>query len=282
MKSLTIGYSTCPNDTYIFAELGGESSLSVSFQPVLADVETLNQLALEGRLDVTKLSFFALGRVRETYALLYAGAALGHGCGPVLVARPGTALEKLQTGVVAAPGELTTARLLLSLYVKREPILRQMVFSEVMPAVARGEADFGLVIHEGRFTHREYGLELLLDLGEWWELETGNPIPLGGIAIRRDLGHEVAVEVDRAIQAALTAARSGSPRVMEYVLAHAQEMSPEVVKQHINLYVNDFSFHLGLRGREAAELLLKRARKVGLVPASRLPLMAYEETPLRF
>ena len=278
MKSLRIGYSTCPNDTYIFAALGGESSPSITFQPVLADVETLNQWALEERLEVTKLSFFALGRVREAYALLYAGAAIGHGCGPVLVARPGTALGKLRTGVVAAPGELTTARLLLSLYLKREPILRQKVFVEVMPAVSRGEADFGLVIHEGRFTYREYGLELLLDLGEWWESETGGPIPLGGIAVRRDLGPEVAVEVDRAIRASLAAARTGSPRVMEYVFSHAQEMLPAVVGQHIDLYVNDFSFHLGLSGREAAELLLRRAQEVGLVPASRLPLMAYEES----
>jgi 1,4-dihydroxy-6-naphthoate synthase len=278
MRPLRIGYSTCPNDTYIFADLGGESSPSIAFQPVLADVETLNQWALEGRLEVTKLSFFALGRVRETYALLYAGAALGYGCGPVLVARPGTPLGKLQTGVVAAPGELTTARLLLSLYLKREPILRQMVFSEVMPAVARGEADFGLVIHEGRFTYREYGLELLLDLGEWWDLATGNPIPLGGIAVRRDLGPEVAAEVDRAIRASLAAARSGSPRVMEYVFCHAQEMSPAVVRQHIDLYVNDFSFHLGPSGRKAAELLLGRAQEAGLIPVSRLPLMAYEES----
>jgi len=277
MRPLRIGYSTCPNDTYIFAELGGESSLSITFQPVLADVERLNQWALEGRLEVTKLSFFALGQVRETYGLLHAGAALGHSCGPVLVARPGTDLGRLRTALVAAPGELTTARLLLSLYLKREPVLRQMLFSEVMPAVARGEADFGLVIHEGRFTYREYGLELLLDLGEWWESETGSPIPLGGIAVRRDLGSKVAVEVDRAIRASLAAARSGSPRVMDYVLAHAQEMSPAVVRQHIDLYVNDFSFHLGPSGRKAAELLLGRAQEVGLVPASRLPLMAYDE-----
>jgi 1,4-dihydroxy-6-naphthoate synthase len=278
MKSLRIGYSTCPNDTYIFAELGGEPSPSIAFQPVLADVETLNQWALEGRLEVTKLSFFALGRVRETYALLHAGAALGHGCGPVLVARPGTALEKLQTGVVAAPGELTTARLLLSLYLKKEPVLRQMVFFEVMPAVARGEADFGLVIHEGRFTYREYGLELRLDLGEWWESETRSPIPLGGVAVRRDLGSDVALEVDRAIRASLAAARTGSPRTMEYVFSHAQEMSPTVVRQHIDLYVNDFSCHLGPSGRDAAELLLGRAQEVGLIPASSLPLMAYEES----
>jgi 1,4-dihydroxy-6-naphthoate synthase len=278
MRPLRIGYSTCPNDTYIFAELGGESSLSITFQPVLADVERLNQWALEGRLEVTKLSFFALGQVRETYGLLHAGAALGHSCGPVLVARPGTDLGRLRTALVAAPGELTTARLLLSLYLKREPVLRQMLFSEVMPAVARGEADFGLVIHEGRFTYREYGLELLLDLGEWWESETGSPIPLGGIAVRRDLGSKVAVEVDRAIRASLAAARSGSPRVMDYVLAHAQEMSPAVVRQHIDLYVNDFSFHLGPSGRKAAELLLGRAQEVGLVSASRLPLMAYDES----
>jgi 1,4-dihydroxy-6-naphthoate synthase len=154
-----------------------------------------------------------------------------------------------------------------------------MVFSEVMPAVARGEADFGLVIHEGRFTFRQYGLEIILDLGEWWESETGRPIPLGGIAIRRDLDREVAGEVDRAIRASLQAARSGSPRVMEHVLAHAQEMSPEVVKQHIDLYVNDFSSHLGRHGLEAVDLLLRRAEEVGLIPKSLLPLMAYEEIP---
>ena len=220
----------------------------------------------------------SLGQVRETYGLLHAGAALGHSCGPVLVARPGTDLGRLRTALVAAPGELTTARLLLSLYLKREPVLRQMLFSEVMPAVARGEADFGLVIHEGRFTYREYGLELLLDLGEWWESETGSPIPLGGIAVRRDLGSEVAMEVDRALRASLAAARSGSPRVMEYVLAYAQEMSPAVVRQHIDLYVNDFSFRLGPSGRKAAELLLGRAQEVGLIPASSRPLMAYEES----
>jgi 1,4-dihydroxy-6-naphthoate synthase len=277
MKTLAIGYSTCPNDTFIFAELGYGPPGSLSFRPVLADVETLNQWALEGRLDVTKVSFLALGRVREAYGLLYAGAALGHGCGPILVGRPGTGLGDVGRAVVAAPGELTTARLLLGLYLKREPSLRQMVFSEVMPAVARGEADFGLVIHEGRFTFRQYGLEILLDLGEWWESETGRPIPLGGIAIRRDLDREVAVEVDRAIRASLRAARAGSPRVMEYVLAHAQEMSAEVVKQHIDLYVNDFSYDLGGPGLEAADLLLRTAEEAGLVPRSALPLMAYEE-----
>jgi len=279
MKTLAIGYSTCPNDTFIFAELGHGAPGSLSFRPILADVETLNQWALEGRLAVTKLSFLALGRVRETYGLLYAGAALGHGCGPILVGRPGTTLGDLGRAVVAAPGELTTARLLLTLYLKREPSLRQMVFSEVMPAVARGEADFGLVIHEGRFTFRQHGLEVLLDLGEWWESETGGAIPLGGIAIRRDLGREVAAEADRAIRASLRAARSGSPRVMEYVLAHAQEMSPEVVKQHIDLYVNDFTFHLGRHGLRAVDLLLRQAGEVGLVPKNPLPFMAYEEPP---
>lgn len=279
MKMLAFGYSTCPNDTFIFAELGYGAPGSLSFQTVLADVETLNQWAIEGRLEVTKLSFLALGRVRETYGLLHAGAALGHGCGPILVGRRGTTLGDLGGAVVAAPGELTTARLLLSLYLKREPNLRHMTFSEVMPAVARGEADFGLVIHEGRFTFRQQGLEMLLDLGEWWESETGRAIPLGGIAIRRDLGREVAGEVDRAIRASLRVARSGSPRVMKYVLAHAQEMSPEVVKQHIDLYVNDFSFDLGRHGLEAVDLLLRRAEEVGFVPKSPLPLMAYEESP---
>ena len=242
---------------------------------MLADVETLNRWAVEKRLDVTKLSFSALGLAVDNYALLYAGGALGRGCGPILVARPGTDLDSLKTGLVAGPGALTTAGLLLTLYLGREPRFSQMVFSEVMPAVRDGKADFGLVIHEGRFTYDQYDLEVLLDLGEWWESESKRPIPLGGIAIRRDLGRDIAMDVDQAIRGSLAAARSGVSGTMDYVLAHAQEMAPDVVAQHIDLYVNDFSMDLGQEGRDAVELLLSRARGLGLIPQSDLPLMAY-------
>lgn len=276
MTHLRIGYSTCPNDTYIFAGLPGlEDNSPVTFEPVLADVETLNGWALEKRLDITKLSFFAFGKVREQYALLHAGAALGRGCGPVIVARPGTSLHELGKGIVAAPGNLTTARLLLTLYLGKEPPFKQMVFSEVMPAVREGKADFGLVIHEGRFTYREHDLKVLLDLGEWWEKETGFPIPLGGISIRRNLGGDLARDVDRCIRASLTLARNGSKTVMDYVMAHAQEMIPLVVQQHIDLYVNQFSEDLGEEGREAIRFLMNQAEKAGWVEPCSLPLMAY-------
>ncbi len=276
MFTLRIGYSTCPNDTYIFAALANDRvETPLIFEPVLADVETLNQWALEERLEVTKLSFFALGRVREAYGLLYAGAALGQGCGPLVVARPGTGLGGLDGGLIAAPGELTTARLLLSLYLGQEPNFSQMVFSEVMPAVAEGRADYGLVIHEGRFTYRDHGLEALLDLGEWWERETGRPIPLGGIAIRRDLGQELAQSVDVAIHRSLMAARSDPAEAMPYVKAHAQEMASEVIEQHLALYVNQYSLDLGDDGRQAVEALFARAEKYGIIKPSPLPLMAY-------
>ncbi len=245
------------------------------FNPIMADVETLNQSALTKKLEVTKLSFMALGMVRNSYGLLHAGAALGRGCGPLVVARTGATLAGLDRGLVAAPGELTTARLLLSLYLGKPPRFKQMLFSEIMHAVAHGEADFGLVIHEGRFTFPEYGLDALLDLGQWWEKETGGPIPLGGIAIRRDLGSEVARMVDQAIYTPLMMARANPAEAMKYVLEYAQEMDPSVAEQHIQLYVNSFTFSIGSEGEEAVTTLFARAEEAGLLPGSPLPLMAH-------
>lgn len=280
MKKLSIGYSTCPNDTFIFAGLAThDKDAPLVFHPVLADIETLNRWALEGRLDISKLSFFAFGKVREQYALLHSGGALGRGCGPILVARRESDPEQLRDGagkfIIAAPGNLTTARLLLTLYLGYEPQFRQMVFSQVMPAVRDGEADFGLVIHEGRFTLDAYGLQSALDLGQWWEEETGFPIPLGGIAIRRNLGSSVAQQVDQRIQESLLLAESGSSMVDDYVKTHAQEMASMVIQQHIDLYVNRFSRNLGDAGEQAVRVLLERAESAGLLMPCNLPLLAY-------
>jgi 1,4-dihydroxy-6-naphthoate synthase len=272
---LTIGYSPCPNDTFIMAALAERRiAAPFEFQTVLADVETLNQWALEQRLDVTKLSFMALGVVRDAYALLSTGGALGRGCGPLVVARPGTTLADLASGTVAAPGNLTTARLLLSLFCGRTPAFTQMVFSEIMPAVARGDADFGLIIHEGRFTYGNFGLEALVDLGAWWEQKTGLPIPLGAIAVRRSLGPEIAREVDECIRQSLVTARKSPAEAMGYILPHAQEMDQSVVAQHIELYVNEFSLNLGTEGQHAVETLFSIAEDAGLMPRCSLPLMA--------
>lgn len=274
MRRMLIGYSPCPNDTFIFAHLA-KVSTGIRFEPVLADVETLNEWAMEARLEVTKLSFSAFGVVRSSYALLHSGSALGRGCGPIVVSRPGRDPSDLKAALVASPGRWTTAALLLGLYLGGPPRFLHMEFSRVMECVARGEADFGLVIHEGRFTFQEKGLEMVVDLGEWWEEKTGRPIPLGGIAVRRDLGEEAAMEVDRAIKASLAMSRRAEPGTMEYVLAHAQEMAPEVVEKHIGLYVNEFTWELGPEGLEAVEELLSMAEEAGLVPRSRSPLMAY-------
>jgi 1,4-dihydroxy-6-naphthoate synthase len=276
MNTLKIGYSPCPNDTYIMAGLAGKRiEMPVALEPVLADVETLNQWALEQRLDVTKLSFMAIGLVRESYGLLYSGGALGLGCGPLVVAQPGRTLDNIGHGVVAAPGRMTTAGLLLSLRLGHAPNFKHMLFSEIMPAVAKGEADYGLVIHEGRFTLAEYGLSCLLDLGQWWEQETGRPLPLGGIAVRRNLGTDTAQIVDRVIRGSLTSAKQYPAETMSYILQHAQEMDPNVVDQHIELYVNTFSLNLGTEGQEAVATLFSRAEQAGLIPASSLPVMAY-------
>ena len=276
MIPLKIGYSPCPNDTFIMAALAENRLASpLIFEPVLADVETLNQWALEERLEITKLSFMALGKVRNSYGLLSAGAALGWGCGPLLVARPGRNLSQLDEGTVACPGTLTTAGLLLSLFHGKVPNFKQMLFSDIMPAVATGDADFGLVIHEGRFTLSAYGLETLLDLGSWWEKETGHPIPLGGIAIRRDLGFELAQMADQAVRESLMDALSSGDQAMSYVLAHAQEMEPDVVTQHIKLYVNSFSINLSGEGQEAVEVLFSKAEAAGFIRPSSMPLMAF-------
>lgn len=273
-RALRFGFSPCPNDTFAFHALvhGLVDSGGLSVAPFLADVEELNQRALAHELEVSKLSFHALAHVLERYQLLRAGAALGRGCGPLVVARTGFDPARLGQVRVAVPGRLTTAHLLLSLYLGRPPLVQTMEFSQVMPAVAGGQFEAGLIIHEGRFTYPSYGLVSLLDLGAWWETETGRPIPLGCIAARRDLGPEVTQQVERALAASVAHAQAHPQDSRDYVLAHAQEMQPSVVVQHIELYVNDFSRDLGAEGLAAVEELLARGRASGLLPPAKVSL----------
>ncbi len=274
MKRLRIGYSPCPNDTFIFAHLG-KVVPGIEFEPVLADVETLNQWAMEGRLEVTKLSIGALGMVRSSYGLLHSGCALGRGCGPIVVSCPGRSSLELLNGLVASPGRWTTAALLLGLYLGQPPRFMHMEFSRVMDSVLKGEADFGLVIHEGRFTFQERGLEMIVDLGQWWEERTSMPIALGAMAIRRDLGEGLAQEVDKAIRDSLARSTRGEKGTMEYVLANAQELCLEVVEKHIQLYVTDFTWELGQEGSNAVAALLAMAEEANLIPKDKTPLLAY-------
>lgn len=277
-KNLTIGYSPCPNDTFIFYALihGKVRVPGVEFRERLEDVETLNRMALDGGLDITKISYHALGHLREHYALLRSGGALGRGCGPLVVARPGTSLADLGRGAIAIPGRLTTAYLLLRLF---DPSLTNVVpmpFDRVMEAVSRGEAIAGLIIHESRFTYPRYKLEQLLDLGEWWERHAGLPIPLGGILGKRSLGRDTLLAVESAIRESLTWARAHTDEVMEYCRQHSQEMDEAVMKSHIDLYVNDFSLDLGEEGLAAVRRLFEETEAAGVFPRSGGPLLAGE------
>jgi 1,4-dihydroxy-6-naphthoate synthase len=277
-QQLTIGYSPCPNDTFIFYALvhGKVHVPGIEFREQLTDVETLNRMALEGSLDITKISFHAFGHLREQYALLRSGSALGRGCGPLIVAKPGTRLEDIKKGVIAIPGKLTTASLLLRLL---DPTIKNttvMAFDRIMDAVVKGDASAGLIIHESRFTYPLYKLEKLLDLGEWWEQHSGLPIPLGGILGRRSLGRDVLLSIEAGIRESLHYANAHPDEVLHYCKQHSQEMDETVMKSHIDLYVNDFSLDLGQEGLAAVRRLFDEAEASGIFPRSNKPLLAEE------
>lgn len=268
-KNLTLGYSPCPNDTFIFHALihglVGVAGLDLT-GPVLADVETLNEWALSGRLDVTKISCHALGHVLAEYQLLNAGAALGRGCGPLLVAREPLSPEELSTRRLAIPGRLTTAALLLKLFAPSCTNLVPMRFDLIMPAIVEGRVDAGVIIHESRFTYPQHGLLCLRDLGAWWEEESGSPIPLGCIVARRSLGPEQLALLERLIRASVRHAFADPASSRDYIRSHARELDDRVITEHIGLYVNPFSLDLGDAGRVAITRLLARGREAGVFP----------------
>ncbi|MGW4698501.1 MULTISPECIES: 1,4-dihydroxy-6-naphthoate synthase [Kitasatospora] len=272
-EPLSVAYSPCPNDTFVFHAwahglVPGADAPAVRF----ADIDVTNGLAERGELDVLKISYGQLPWVLDEYALLPCGGALGRGCGPlVLTAGPREAAE-LAGRRVAVPSERSTAYLLFRLWAAEavpggfgEIVV--LPFHEIMPAVRDGKVDAGLVIHEARFTYQEYGLHCLADMGEAWEAATGLPIPLGAIVARRSLGAERLRELADTVRASVRAAWADPAASREYVLAHAQEMDPAVAEQHIGLYVNEFTEDLGEAGYAAVRGLLARAAERGLVPA---------------
>ncbi|MDR1658896.1 MAG: 1,4-dihydroxy-6-naphthoate synthase [Desulfovibrio sp.] len=257
---LSLGLSPCPNDTYIFhALLHGLVEFPFDVKPHMADVEELNALARSGALDVTKLSLGVVPHVMREYALLSSGAALGWGVGPLVVAREPLPEEAWRRARVAVPGLMTTANLLLDLHGGFQGERGEMLFSEVMPTVRRGGADMGVVIHEGRFTYERQGLVKILDLGEWWEGVFHVPLPLGAIAVRRDIPEQTALAVQKAIAESLVYADEHPGASGEFVRAHAQEMEERVMLDHIRTFVTGFSHNLGRAGRAAIEELAGRA-----------------------
>ena len=274
-RKLRIGLSPCPNDTFIFHALfhGLVELPGIDLEPVLEDVETLNQMARTGELDVTKISFHAYGHLRDTYTLLDAGSALGRGCGPLVVVRPEDTDIDVSKARVAIPGAWTSAALLLRLWTRAtfesgvdESRVVEMSFDRILESVQKGNVDAGLIIHESRFTYAGYGLASRVDLGEWWEEVHSHPIPLGGIIARRDLGDETIAAFDRALGASVAYARAHPDASRDYVRAHAQELSDDVTRAHIGLYVNDSTVSLGADGRAAVDHLLAIAEHEGVIP----------------
>ena len=260
---LTCAYSTCPNDTFIFCRLAQESDIETH----LHDVETLNRMAFDERFDVTKLSFHAWLLLQDKYELLNVGAALGRGCGPLVISRQdaGDTYRRHLAGSVAVPGEYTTAHLLLRLWMPELKNRIFMPFDQIMDAVASGEADAGVIIHEGRFVFEERGFHCLVDLGDWWEGETGLPIPLGCIAAKKSLGTERIAEIEQRLKKSIQAAFDDPGSTTEYVKQYAQELDDDVIQRHIETYVNDFTLDLGDEGRTAIEKLHQMACSTGII-----------------
>jgi 1,4-dihydroxy-6-naphthoate synthase len=250
---LTLGFSPCPNDTFIFDALVNKKidTQGLDFDVALEDVQTLNEWAAEGRLDVSKVSFPALFKNLDQYACLSSGSALGKGVGPLLIAKSMVNVPDVAHCKIAIPGENTTANFLLNFAfpTKQTPI--PMIFSNIEDAVLSGEVDMGVIIHENRFTYQQKGLVKVLDLGEHWETKTGKAIPLGCIAIKRSLPANVIEKVNELIKASLEYSYTHYPSVSDYIKQHAQEMNEEVMRQHIELYVNEFTLELGETGEEA-------------------------------
>lgn len=277
-RELLLGFSPCPNDTAIFHGLvhGLVDTGGFNFRERLEDVQTLNEMALRGELDVVKVSFHAFGHLRKDYVCLRSGAALGFGCGPLIVAREdGHAVPDNAPQKIAIPGGLTTANLLLLLYdpsLKKSAKMEAMVFSDIMPAVSEGRADWGVIIHEGRFTYKRHGLKRVLDLGKWWEKETGCPIPLGCIAAKRSLGKAALLKIERALRDSVLMGLREPGESRDYIKLHAQEMETRVIRKHIGLYVNKDTIELSEEGQKAITLLMKKGEEAGLFAPSRARL----------
>lgn len=269
--TLTLAFSPCPNDCFMFdAVVNRRIDLEgLEFDVRLADVEALNKAAFAGEVDVTKLSYHAYAYCAGEYVLLDAGSALGRNCGPLLISKRTIPREEVAAGAVriAIPGKYTTANFLLGLAFPAARDRSELLFSEIEGAVLDGRFDAGLIIHENRFTYAAKGLKKIVDLGEFWEGETGAPIPLGGIVVRRSLPDPVKQAVNRIVRRSIEYAFAHRAASLPFVREHSQEMSEQVMYQHIDLYVNDYSVDLGPDGRRAVELLFEKARALGVIPS---------------
>jgi len=260
---LSLGFSPCPNDTFIFDALVHHKidTEGLDFKVVMSDVEELNRRAFAQDLDVTKLSYHAFAYVTEFYNLLDAGSALGNNCGPLLIARCPMSEEEIVRSKIAIPGKYTTANFLLGVAYPAAKEKVETLFSQIEGAIVNEQVNAGVIIHENRFTYQEKGLVKLMDLGEYWETTTGLPIPLGGIVVKKSLPLNIQQKVNRVMRRSVQFAFDHPQASLDFVKAHAQEMNEAVMRQHIDLYVNDYTLDLGEKGRAAVACLLEKAEE---------------------
>lgn len=265
---LSLGFSPCPNDTFIFyAMLHNKiDTEGLEFEVLMADVEELNQKAFAKELDITKLSYHAYGYLIDDYVLLDAGSALGNNCGPILIAKEKLPLESLEKSRIAIPGKFTTANFLFRLAYPSLAEGQEMLFSDIEPAILKDEINAGLIIHENRFTYEDKGLVKIRDMGEFWEDTYQVPIPLGGIVANRKLPLEVQQKINRVMRRSVAYAQENPAETLPYVSQYAQEMNTEVMQQHINLYVNKFTLDLGVLGKKAVQTLFDVAKEKNIIP----------------
>lgn len=272
--NFTLGFSPCPNDCFIFDALIHKKidTQGVDFEVVMEDVEALNNRAFNQELDITKLSYHAFLYLTNHYALLNSGSALGFNCGPLLVKKATAEIQNLDTASIAIPGKYTTANFLLSIAFPNAKNKKELLFSDIEDAILLNKVDAGLLIHENRFTYQEKGLEKIIDLGEFWENLIHAPIPLGGIVVKRNIDISFQKTIDHLIKQSVEFAFANPENCMPFVKLHAQEMSEEVIKKHIALYVNDFSIDLGNTGKKAIQLLFDKAIENKLIQNSVPPI----------
>jgi 1,4-dihydroxy-6-naphthoate synthase len=272
---LTLGFSPCPNDTFIFDALIHHKidTEGLEFEVFYDDVETLNKKAMAAELDITKLSFHAYAYVHEQYVLLDAGSALGFGVGPLLICKNQDIANNLDPELlVGIPGVYTTANFLLGIAYPQLGNKEVMVFSEIEGSLLNDKIDIGLIIHENRFTYEQKGLHKIIDLGSYWETLTGCAIPLGGIVVNRSLDQEIQKKVNRLVRKSVEYAFANPKSGLDFIKSHAQEMSEEVMYKHIDLYVNDYSVDLGSEGKKAIDVLFKMAVEKGIIMPLKTPI----------
>ncbi len=261
---IKLAYSPCPNDCFMFYGIKSKEITinGVDFEISLHDIETLNQKAKKEEFDITKLSFPAFFNLQEKYEILNSGTAIGRDCGPIIVAGKEANIQDLKKSEILVPGELTTAALLLNLYLGKEVKQKSVSFENIIPLVKKRENDFGVIIHEGRFTYKKAGLKKVVDLGSWWEEKTNLPIPLGLIAIKKNIDKKRKKNIENALKESIEFAFKNRDKTKNYIKQNAQELDDKVIEEHINLYVNDFSIDLGNEGRKAIDSLLRKYIKL--------------------